>query len=171
MSHSWAPPEPDGDVRTRRIARWLAVYSAGVVLILAGCVLPWTTSTSLPWAWDLSAFWAVTGATAVLGLPPSVGAVILAAGLLAAWPIIAHRGGPGPATAGLAGLVIVLAALVAFQSRSLQEPASPAVGLVLAVLGGGLVAAGSVMQDEGAPRAVAAPEAQSGGESDNPSAP
>jgi len=120
------------------------MYSAGVVAVLAGDVLPWLRSDPALWAWDLSAFWAFTGSQGLLGLPPSVGAVVLGAGLIAAWPLMARRAVPTTLAAGLSGLVLALAALVAYQSRG----RSPGAGLILSAVGAAMVAAGALMQQE-----------------------
>ncbi len=139
------PAERKGGSRTPRS---LLVYSVGVVAVLAGDVLPWLRSDQALWAWDLSALWAFTGSRGLLGLPPSVGFVVLAAGLMTAAPLMTRRPVSTTLSSGLSGLVLALAALVAFQSRGTDGLGTPGTGLVLSALGAAMVAAGALMQHE-----------------------
>lgn len=123
---------------------FLYVYVAGAVLILVAAVLPWLRGPRTLWAWDLSVFWSLVGRVGLLRVPPTMGALALLAGIVLAVPVMLRR--PIPVRlALLVGLaILVLAGFTLWRGLSFPRPLGPHVGLVAALLGGGLVSVASV---------------------------
>ncbi len=126
----------------------LVVQAWGTVLVLVGGVLPFLRGPSPLWAWDLSVFWPVTGDLGAVHLPPSLGAVFLAAGALLAVPILRGRPIRGPVVAGVAGVVLGVTGLSVLRALTFPQAVLPLPGAILTLAGGVLVAAGALLSGD-----------------------
>lgn len=132
--------------------RGLGLYVVGLLLLLAGDVLPWyNPAGATVWGWDVSVAWVVSGRLAMLRTPPAAAAVVLVAALVLAVPIVRGRRMPAPLSAAVAGAALGVCGLGLYRGLSLPRPVPPHAGIIISIAGAAFVAAGALVAGDEEP--------------------